>query len=108
MKTPTQAFTLPSSIRNLWRAFASLLAAVGLVTALRAEISFVEPIEICQGQPAVGLPDWVRNEVIYEINVRQYSTAGTFAAVEADLARIHDLGVRVLWLALLPSFSAQT
>ena len=97
MKTPTQAFTLPSSIRSPWRAFASLLAAVVLATALRAEISFVEPIEICQGQPAVGLPDWVRNEVIYEINVRQYSPSGTFAAVEADLTRIHDLGVRVLW-----------
>ena len=97
MKTPAQAFAFPSSIRRTLRVLANLLVAVGLVTALRAEISFVEPIEICQGQPAVGLPDWVKNEVIYEINVRQYSTAGTFAAVEADLARIHDLGVRVLW-----------
>ena len=56
-----------------------------------------EALQVCQGQPALGLPDWVRRETIYEINVRQYSEAGTFAAVEADLARIRDLGVGVIW-----------
>ncbi len=56
-----------------------------------------EPFLVCADQTAVGLPDWVRNTTIYEINVRQYSAAGTFAAVEADLERIRDLGAMTLW-----------
>lgn len=44
------------------------------------------------------LPAWMADQVIYEINVRQYSEAGTFAAVEADLDRLANLGVGTLWL----------
>lgn len=43
-------------------------------------------------------PDWSRDAVIYEINVRQYSDAGTFDAVRDDLPRLKDLGVDILWL----------
>ncbi|MDP1579224.1 MAG: alpha-amylase family glycosyl hydrolase, partial [Candidatus Didemnitutus sp.] len=59
--------------------------------------SAVEPVQICADQPAIGMPDWVRNGTIYEINVRQYSAAGTFDAVTADLPRLRDLGVDILW-----------
>jgi cyclomaltodextrinase / maltogenic alpha-amylase / neopullulanase len=48
--------------------------------------------------PAVGLPAWARGSTIYEINVRQYSAAGSFDAVTADLDRIQALGVDILWL----------
>ncbi len=72
------------------------LAALWVAPSLHADFK-PEPLQICQGQPALGVPDWVRGETIYEINVRQYSEAGTFAAVEADLPRIRDLGVGVLW-----------
>lgn len=50
--------------------------------------------------PHAGLshPDWSRDAVIYEINVRQYSEAGTFAAVQQDLPRLKELGVDILWL----------
>ncbi len=64
--------------------------AVGVLAA-------AEPPQICSGQPALGQPDWVRQAVIYEINVRQYSADGSFAAVAADLPRIRDLGANVLW-----------
>ena len=47
---------------------------------------------------AVSLPAWARGSTIYEVNVRQYSAAGTFAAVTADLARLEALGVDILWL----------
>jgi glycosidase len=47
---------------------------------------------------AVGLPDWARGSTIYEINVRQYSASGKFAAVTADLPRLKALGVDILWL----------
>jgi len=45
----------------------------------------------------VQTPDWAKDAVIYQVNIRQYSEAGTFAAVEADLNRIKDLGVDILW-----------
>ncbi|RTL46724.1 MAG: DUF3459 domain-containing protein [Burkholderiales bacterium] len=41
---------------------------------------------------------WSRQAVIYQINVRQYSQAGTLAAVQADLPRLKQLGVDILWL----------
>jgi glycosidase len=47
---------------------------------------------------AVGLPDWARGSTIYEINVRQFSASGKFAAVTADLPRLKALGVDILWL----------
>jgi len=47
---------------------------------------------------AVPYPEWVKKSVIYEINTRQYSPEGTFKALEADLPRIKDLGIDVLWL----------
>lgn len=43
-------------------------------------------------------PEWSRNSVIYEVNIRQYSKEGTFKAFEQDLPRLKELGVDVLWL----------
>lgn len=40
---------------------------------------------------------WTRNLSVYEINIRQYSKEGTFAAVEADLPRLSKMGVGILW-----------
>ncbi len=79
---------------------ALLVSTLTLCFALsgRAAESFVEPIEVCWGRaPAIVLPDWVRTTTIYEVNVRQYSKEGSFAAIEADLPRIRDLGVGTLW-----------
>lgn len=47
---------------------------------------------------AVGLPEWASGSTIYEINVRQFSASGKFAAVTADLPRLKALGVDILWL----------
>ena len=43
-------------------------------------------------------PDWTYNSVVYEVNVRQFSPEGTFKGVEAQLPRLKDLGVDILWL----------
>ena len=43
-------------------------------------------------------PEWTYNSVVYEVNVRQFSPEGTFAGVQAQLPRLKDLGVDVLWL----------
>jgi len=54
--------------------------------------------------PAMSAPQdmphlpWTCQAVIYQVNVRQYSQAGTLAAVQADLPRLKALGVDILWL----------
>ena len=41
--------------------------------------------------------DWVYDASIYEVNVRQYTTEGTFSAFEQHIPRLQDLGVDILW-----------
>ena len=41
--------------------------------------------------------DWTKNSVIYEVNVRQYTSEGTFEAFEKHLPRLKELGVDILW-----------
>ncbi|MBR1538279.1 MAG: alpha-amylase [Bacteroidales bacterium] len=43
-------------------------------------------------------PAWAQKAVIYQVNVRQFSPEGTFAAVEPQLDRLAALGVDILWL----------
>ncbi len=43
-------------------------------------------------------PEWVRSAVLYECNIRQFSATGNFAGVQAQLPRLRDLGIDVLWL----------
>ena len=40
----------------------------------------------------------IKDGVIYEVNVRQYSTEGTFDGFTKDIPKLKDLGVKVLWL----------
>jgi glycosidase len=47
---------------------------------------------------ALPAPEWTRNAVIYEINVRQYTPQGTFAALTPHLPRLDSLGLDILWL----------
>ncbi|MFA5972508.1 MAG: alpha-amylase family glycosyl hydrolase [Lentimicrobiaceae bacterium] len=56
----------------------------------------------CKTKPAgpevkANYPDWAKNAVIYEVNVRQYTPEGTFKAFEANLPRLKELGVDILW-----------
>ncbi len=41
--------------------------------------------------------DWTRQATIYEVNLRQFSTQGTFEAFEAHLPRLAQMGVDILW-----------
>ena len=38
------------------------------------------------------------NSVVYEMNVRQYTPKGTFAAAQKELPRLAEMGVDILWL----------
>ena len=42
--------------------------------------------------------DWVRDGVVYEIFPRQFSATGDFKGIIAQLDRLNDLGVTILWL----------
>lgn len=43
-------------------------------------------------------PEWSKNAVIYQINTRQFTPEGTFAAAQQQLPRLKALGVDILWL----------
>ena len=44
------------------------------------------------------VPEWTKNAVLYEVNIRQFTPAGTFKAFGEHLPRLHDMGVDILWL----------
>ncbi len=43
-------------------------------------------------------PHWADRAVMYEVNIRQYTAAGTLRAFAPHLPRLVDLGVDILWL----------
>ena len=43
-------------------------------------------------------PEWTRSATIYELNTRQFTPEGTFAAAMAHLPRLKRLGVDIIWL----------
>ena len=45
----------------------------------------------------VSHPEWSRNAVIYEVNLRQYTPEGTLAAFQKQLPRLKELGADILW-----------
>jgi glycosidase len=47
-------------------------------------------------------PEWSKNVVIYEVNIRQYTDEGTFKEFEEHLPMLKNLGIDVLWF--MPTF----
>ena len=43
-------------------------------------------------------PEWSRNAVLYQVNTRQFTAEGTFAAAAEQLPKLRELGVDILWL----------
>ncbi len=41
--------------------------------------------------------EWIHSTNIYEVNIRQYTPEGTFAAFAQSLPRLKDMGVQTLW-----------
>ena len=75
------------------RSLAPLVAALAGVPA-----AFAAPA--CGSAPRydVDHPAWSRNASLYELNLRQFTPEGTFAAAQAQLPRLKTLGVDILWL----------
>ncbi|HEY8877146.1 MAG TPA: alpha-amylase family glycosyl hydrolase [Roseateles sp.] len=72
--------------------FAALLFCAACVGAA--------PLATYQPKPYVQFqhPAWARNATLYQINTRQFTPEGTFNAAEAQLPRLKNLGVDILWL----------
>jgi glycosidase len=77
------------------RAAASLaiLALAAFFTALPAVAA-----DTVSRTTARQSPDWIRDAVVYEVFPRAFSKEGNFKGVTAQLDRLKDLGVTVIWL----------
>ena len=43
-------------------------------------------------------PAWSKNANMYEVNIRQFTPEGSFAAFESHIPRLKEMGVDILWL----------
>ncbi len=43
-------------------------------------------------------PEWSKNALIYEVNIRQHTAEGTINAFSKDIPRLKEMGVDILWL----------
>lgn len=73
--------------------FAAIMAALAslFTPASTAAASDTNPSEVQH-------PDWLKNAVIYEVNLRQGTPERTLKGFQKQLPRLKDLGVDVLWL----------
>lgn len=42
-------------------------------------------------------PEWSKDAVIYEVNIRQHTSEGTFNAFSKDIPRLKNMGIDILW-----------
>lgn len=81
----------------------TILKAVAVLVLL--VVAFSHSAALCQ-QPSRDVSkesarpaaEWVRDGVIYEIYPRAFSPSGDFNGITAQLDRLKDLGVTILWL----------
>jgi len=45
-----------------------------------------------------NVPMWAKNANMYEVNIRQFTPEGTFAAFETHIPRLKKMGIDILWL----------
>lgn len=50
-----------------------------------------------ENRSGVSNPVWTKDAVLYELNVRQFTDEGTFAAIIPHVGRLRDLGVDIVW-----------
>lgn len=81
--------------------FVVLVAGLLASLSVQAEAPMTAPDLSCyQPQPYVRLqhPEWTKNAVLYQVNLRQFTPEGTLAAAEKQLPRIKELGADIVWL----------
>src|SRR5512133_1152718 len=71
---------------------------LAIVTTIAACSIFGKKKELVPFTSEVIHPDWSKNAVVYEVNIRQFTPEGTFNAFATHLPRLKELGVDILWL----------
>ena len=82
------------------RLFATSLTALALAACASTQPPAADIPSRWAPQPYVQVdhPDWADDAVLYQLNTRQFTEEGTFAAAELELDRLADLGVDIIWL----------
>jgi len=80
------------------RTLAVVAALAALFTACTEEAPKVEKQKEVDNDTVnvYSHPEWAKNANIYEVNIRQYTAEGTFAAFEKHLPRLKEMGVDIL------------
>jgi glycosidase len=85
---------------DVTRTLRRILTALLVIPALVLMLNF----SACKSTPATSKAafemqhlDWIYPATIYEVNVRQFTPEGTFAAFEEHLPRLKELGIEILW-----------
>lgn len=86
------------NLLQYWQQLAFTAVVIMLVSACSNGQNL--PDNRYQPQPYVQVdhPQWSKNAVIYQINTRQFTPEGSFAAAKLQLPRLKALGVDIIWL----------
>jgi glycosidase len=74
------------------------LAIALLAGALAAAPALAQPDYTPRDVVQVRSAEWTRDAVLYQINTRQFTPEGTFAAAQKQLPRLAAMGVDIIWL----------
>lgn len=81
---------------------AAASAAVSASTPAPSAVNASDPADDPRYRPrpyvTLRNPEWAKHAVLYQINLRQFTSAGTLRAAERELPRLKALGVDILWL----------
>lgn len=72
--------------------------ALMLAGALIAAPALAEAPDYTPRGPQVANAEWTRDAVLYQLNTRQFTPEGTFAAAQKQLPRLAKMGVDIIWL----------
>jgi cyclomaltodextrinase / maltogenic alpha-amylase / neopullulanase len=87
----------PETVKWKRVVLSSLAVAVLIAPSLRLTQA-QQPAKDVSKLSARPARDWVRDGVLYEIYPRAFSLAGNFNGITAQLDRLKELGVTILWL----------
>lgn len=76
----------------------SFITALTLTSCNAKKEQNKEEVAVNNGIITPYTSEMAENAVIYEVNIRQFSPEGTFAAVTKEIPNIKKLGVKILWL----------
>ena len=76
---------------------AVLLIAILIISCDVDSIKKIEKNQVKEDVVNKMYPKWTVNSNIYEVNTRQYTPEGTFAAFDSHIDRLSEMGVDILW-----------